>query len=289
MNAVETCFVTGNSLPPALEGAGQCQLISFEALAKMVAPLFGFRTPPVAVASEEGALTRVIRWDGRDRLVTFNDTSHLNRRPATIAAALAEGLPVVALIRHGRTAANLAGRWQGSMDDPLDEVGERQASALFEWYGSVESVWTSPLRRAAATASALHAGPNLHADLVELNFGNWEGMTTEEIRATGPLFDQIFVDGSDHPRGETGETWALLERRMTKALDEIQPEPGKITGIVTHGAAIRAVISSLTGSGWAGANGLFTPPNTSVTHLVMSDPPVVADYALAPHLDGLGT
>ncbi|MGH8958763.1 MAG: histidine phosphatase family protein [Acidimicrobiia bacterium] len=287
MSAVETCFVTGSSIPAVLKGTTSGQLVSSESLAEIVAPLFGWRTPPVAVSPEDGAVTRLVRWDGRDRLLAFNDTSHFDRRPAAVAAALAEGLAVVALIRHGRTAANLAGRWQGNMDDPLDDIGQRQASALFKWYGSVESIWSSPLRRAAATAAALHAAPRLHSDLVELHFGNWEGMTTEEIRATGPLFDQVFVDGTDHPRGDTGETWVLLERRMRKALEEIDPAPGKITGIVTHGAAIRAVITSLTDSGWAGANGLVTPPNTSVTHLVMSNPPVVADYGLAPHLERL--
>ena len=284
MSLGETCFVTGSALPQALEDDASFQPISSESLAELVAPLFGLRSPPVAVPSEGGAVTRLVRWGGRDRLLTYNDTSHLGRRPAAVMDALANDLPVVALIRHGRTAANLAGRWQGSMDDPLDEEGERQAHALFEWYGTVDSVWSSPLRRAAATAAALDAGPNFHDDLVELRFGNWEGMTTEEIRAMGPLFDQIFVDGTDHPRGDTGETWRLLEHRMRKALEEIDPAPGKVTGIVTHGAAIRAVLTSLAGGGWAGASGLFTPPNTSVTHVVMSEPPVVADYALAPHL-----
>lgn len=289
MSLVETSFVTGSAIPEALEDDASLQPISSESLAELVAPLFGLRSPPVAAPSEDGAVTRFVHWGGRDRLLTYNDISHLGRRPAAVVDALADDLPVVALIRHGRTAANLAGRWQGSMDDPLDEEGERQAHALFEWYGTVDSVWSSPLRRAAATASALGAGPNFHDDLVELRFGNWEGMTTEEIRATGPLFDQIFVDGSDHPRGDTGETWGLLEHRMRKALEEIHPAPGKVTGIVTHGAAIRAVLTSLAGRGWTGANGLFTPPNTSVTHLVMSDPPVVADYALAPHLQGIRT
>jgi broad specificity phosphatase PhoE len=251
----------------------------------MMSSFFGDRLPPVAALADDGSSTRLVNLGGRERLVTFNDTTRLGRRPRALEAALTEGLPVVALIRHGRTAANLAGRWQGSMDDVLDEIGEKQAAALFGWYGPLESVWTSPARRAAATAAALHSTPSHHPDLVELNFGKWEGLTTEEIRATGGLFDQIFVDGSDHPRGETGETWALLERRMRKALEEIEPARGKITGVVTHGAAIRAVITSLTGGGWWGASNLLTPANTSVTHLVMGDTPTVVDYGLAPHLD----
>lgn len=257
------------------------------ALAAQVAGFFGDRQPPVAVAVDEGSVTRLVEFGGRTRLVTFNDTTRLGRRPQALISALEQGLPVIALIRHGRTAANHAGRWQGRMDDVLDEIGEKQAAALFDWYGRLESVWSSPLQRAAATAAALHLAPSYHPDLVELNFGQWEGLTTEEIRATGELFDQVFVDGSDHPRGGTGETWALLERRMRKALKEIDPAGGKITGVVTHGAAIRAVITSLTDGGWRAAADVFTPANTSVTHLVMSDPPVVADYGVAPHLENL--
>ena len=258
---------------------------SADELAAMMSNIFGERQPPIAAAADEGSVTRLVDLGGRERLVTFNDTTRLDRRPRALAAALAEGQPVIALIRHGRTAANVAGRWQGSMDDVLDEIGEKQAAALFGWYGGLESVWTSPARRAAATAAALHSAPSHHPDLVELNFGKWEGLTTEEIRATGGLFDQIFVDGSDHPRGETGETWALLERRMRKALEEIDPAGGKITGVVTHGAAIRAVITSLTDGGWQGAANLLTPANTSVTHLAMGATPTVVDYGVAPHLD----
>ncbi|MGH8924961.1 MAG: histidine phosphatase family protein [Acidimicrobiia bacterium] len=302
INTAELWLVTRRNLHEALPGGsvdevldtldeGEKRLVSVEAdaLASIVEPFFGQRSPPVAAKADEGSITRLFRFAGRTRLFSFNDTTGLERRPDAVTDALERRVPVVALIRHGQTAANVAGRWQGSMDDALDEEGERQANALFEWYGPLDSVWSSPLRRAAATATALHAGPSYHNDLVELRFGNWEGMTTDEIRAIGPLFDQIFIDGSDHPRGETGETWDLLERRMWKALEEINPSPGKITGIVTHGAAIRAVITSLTANGWAAATGLFTPPNTSVTHLVMSDPPVVADYGLAPHLERLRT
>ena len=155
MSLAETAFVTGSALPDGLQDAASFQLISPESLAELVAPLFGMRSPPVAVPSEGGAITRFVHWGGRDRLATYNDTSNLGRRPAAVIDALADDLPVVALIRHGRTAANVAGRWQGSLDDPLDDEGERQADALFEWYGRVDSVWSSPLRRAASRLSRL--------------------------------------------------------------------------------------------------------------------------------------
>jgi probable phosphoglycerate mutase len=260
--------------------------ISRDALSALTNHFFGERRPNLAAPPDHGSVTRIVRVFGDNRLASYNDTSTLDRRPGSIHQALTEGLPVIALIRHGQTAANVAGRWQGSMDEALDEIGVLQAAGLFEWYGSLETVWSSPLQRASATAAAIHAGPSFHEDLVELNFGNWEGLTTDEIRALhNSVFDEIFVDGSDHPRGETGETWAALEQRMWRAIEEIDPVGGVVTGIVTHGAAIRAVITSLTGAGWAEAGRVLTPRNTAVTHLILGPTPFVADYGIAPHLD----
>ena len=267
------------------EKADLLGLIEPDQLGYLVAEFFGTRMPPIAAPPDLMSITRFGRYLGTTRLLTYNDTSHLDRRPGAVTAALAAGDPVVALIRHGQTPGNVAGRWQGSTDEELDEVGERQASALAEWYGGIESVWSSPLRRAARTAAALNPEPRSHPGLVEFHFGAWEGLTTDEIRAVhGEEFDQIFVDGSDHPRGETGETWSGAEERMRAALVEVDPKGGVVTGIVSHGAAIRALLTSFTEERWLGAFRVAIPPNTSVTHLILASDPVVADYGVAPHL-----
>ncbi len=236
---------------------------------------------------ENTAITRLVRRQGRDRLLSFNDRTHLGTRPAAVEQALAEGKAVLAMIRHGRTTANVVGRWQGHSDWGLDEVGVDQAATLARHYSGLHRVVTSPLGRAWQTALHLHAEPEPNPALVELGFGKWEGLTSDEIRQGWPdLFERIFMGGEDLPRGETGETWRRLVERVGEAIDALKPEPGQITGVVTHGAAIRAYLSALVGGDWRHAQAWETPPNSSVTHLVLNDHgPLVVDYGNAGHLE----
>ncbi|HKX76345.1 MAG TPA: histidine phosphatase family protein [Acidimicrobiia bacterium] len=236
---------------------------------------------------ENTAITRLIRRHGRDRLASFNDGIHLAPRPAAVERALEEGRAVLAMIRHARTTANHVGRWQGHSDFGLDEIGVEQATLLGRSYPGLQRVVTSPLGRAWQTALHLHAEPETHPALIELGFGKWEGLTSEEIRLGWPeLFERIFIGGEDLARGETGETWQGLTGRIAEAIDSLKPEPGQVTGVVTHGAAIRAYLSALVGSDWRRAQEWDTPANGSVTHLVMHDHgPQVADYGAAGYLE----
>ena len=92
-------------------------------------------------------ITAITNQFGRPRLVTFNDTGHLGPRSSLVAQHLEAGDKVVALVRHGRTQANVDGLWQGQGDWGLDDVGMRQAEALGEFYGLHRTVFTSPLKR----------------------------------------------------------------------------------------------------------------------------------------------
>ena len=76
------------------------------------------------------SVTRLL-WSGeRARLGSFNDLGHLGPRPRLVTEHLDAGVPVVALIRHGQTRANLEGRWQGQADSDLNELGHSQAAAF---------------------------------------------------------------------------------------------------------------------------------------------------------------
>lgn len=234
-------------------------------------------------------ITRLVERFGLQRIASFNDTGHLGPRPVAVQDARATGSAVVAFIRHGRTAANVDGRWQGRSDDGLDEVGHRQSRSLADWYGAFDRVVTSPLGRAEQTALALHPSPEAVDDLAELGFGRWEGLTVDEIRRDWSiLFDRIFLDRTDLPRGETGETWAQLAERVGRALSTINPRRSEITAVVTHGAAMRAYLSALSGGGWSQAATLDTPANASVTHVIVTRRgTLVADYSSAAHLESL--
>ena len=114
--------------------------------------------------------------------------------------------PSVYLARHGETAWSLSGQHTGSTDIPLTEHGERNALRIGERLAglSFAMVLTSPLQRAIQTCHLAGFGSAARADsnLVEWNYGNYEGLRTAEIRAERPDW-QLFHDGC--PGGESPE------------------------------------------------------------------------------------
>jgi probable phosphoglycerate mutase len=113
-------------------------------------------------------------------------------------------LPQVWLARHGETAWSLTGQHTGRADIPLNERGERDARALGERLRgkTFAAVLTSPLKRAARTCelAGFAAVAVADPDLMEWNYGAYEGRTLSEIRAERPGWD-LFRDGC--PGGET--------------------------------------------------------------------------------------
>lgn len=112
--------------------------------------------------------------------------------------------PLVYLVRHGETAWTISGQHTGLTDLPLTAAGERSAAELGERLSQsvFEHVFTSPLRRARRTCELAGFGGNVTIldDLVEWNYGVYEGKTTEEIRRERPSWD-LFRDGC--PGGES--------------------------------------------------------------------------------------
>jgi broad specificity phosphatase PhoE len=236
-------------------------------------------------------ITRIVQVFGRPRLASFNDTGHLGPRPAMVDARLEAGDQVLTLIRHGQTRANVEGRWQGRGDWDLDDIGRSQAEALGEWYGRHPTVYTSPLKRAASTAGHVALNGVVPVDdLMEIHMGEWEGMTTDEIVGRWPdVMETIYEKGVDLPRGTTGETWAQLSARFSDAVHGLEPCETGHTIVVAHGGAIRSYVSSLTKTTDSHSESLFTPANTSVTHIAISDSgPEIVDFSVAPHIESIG-
>ena len=116
---------------------------------------------------------------------------------------MSETLPVIYLARHGETAWSLTGQHTGLTDLPLTERGERNARRLGERLAGLTfaKVFTSPLQRAARTCELAGFGSvaEVDRDLVEWDYGKYEGLRTAEIRAKHPDW-QLFRDGC--PGGE---------------------------------------------------------------------------------------
>lgn len=235
-------------------------------------------------------ISRIVQQFGRPRLATFNDTGHLGSRSSIVEDHLASGDKVLTLIRHGQTQANVEGRWQGRGDWDLDDHGRRQAEALGSWYGRHPTVYTSPLRRASTTAEQVALNGVIPVDdFMEIHMGEWEGMTTVEISDRWSAdMEKIYRQGVDLRRGTTGETWAQLTERFSKAISALEHSEDGLTVVVAHGGAIRSYVSSLTRTNDTHSESLFTPSNTSVSHVAMTgEGPEILDYSVATHLESL--
>jgi probable phosphoglycerate mutase len=103
---------------------------------------------------------------------------------------MSEILPVLYLARHGETAWSLTGQHTGLTDLPLTERGKRNARRLGKRLAGLAfaKVFTSPLQRAARTCELAGFGSvaEVDPDLVEWNYGKYEGLQTVEIRAKRP-------------------------------------------------------------------------------------------------------
>jgi broad specificity phosphatase PhoE len=117
---------------------------------------------------------------------------------------MSEVLPVISLARHGETAWSLSGQHTGLTDLPLTERGERNARRLGERLrgSTFARVFTSPLQRARRTCELAGFGTvaEVDGDLLEWNYGRYEGRRTAEIHAERPSW-QLFRDGC--PGGES--------------------------------------------------------------------------------------
>src|SRR5215472_17635044 len=116
---------------------------------------------------------------------------------------MSENLPVVYLARHGETAWSLTGQHTGLTDLPLTELGEANARRLAERLLGLTfaKVFVSPLQRARRTCELAGFGgvAEIDPDLVEWDYGQYEGLRTSKIRAERPDW-QLFRDGC--PGGE---------------------------------------------------------------------------------------
>jgi len=129
---------------------------------------------------------------------------------------------MIYLARHSETAWSLTGQHTGLTDLPLTELGERNARRLRDRLRGLKfaKVFTSPLRRARRTCELTGFGSiaELVPDLVEWDYGEYEGRRTVEIRAEHPDW-QLFRDGC--PGGESPKQVAARADRVLNRLRDL--------------------------------------------------------------------
>ena len=156
-------------------------------------------------------------------------------------------------VRHGRTAWNAERRFQGQTDIPLDDEGLAQAQALAAHLRPerFDRAYSSDLSRARTTAEAIYVGRDgaveVTPELREMHFGQWEGLTWDEIVARWPELDVMNEKVPMHYTAEGGESWDELGARIEIVLRRITAAmaPDDRTLIVCHAGVLHGIVRVL--------------------------------------------
>lgn len=155
------------------------------------------------------------------------------------------------LVRHGETELTAQRRYSGRGDVPLSADGLAQAGAagrrVAALTASVTAVVSSPLSRCTATAEAIAGatgGPPVVVwpDLIECDFGQWEGRTFAEVRERWPAELDAWLSSTEvAPPG--GESFAAVSRRVRRAVKQLlKTYPGETVVVVSHVTPIKLIL-----------------------------------------------
>ncbi len=160
----------------------------------------------------------------------------------------------ILLVRHGQTDWNLAGRWQGHIDIPLNTTGLEQARALAEHLHEqpISAVYASDLKRAQETGAVIAEAHGLalktDARWRELHLGVFQGLTTSEINAKYPAESRRMREDYMGYVIPTGEARRAMQARAFAAYEQLlADEQGDEIVVVSHGGTIRVVLLKLFG------------------------------------------
>src|SRR5499427_6766254 len=170
---------------------------------------------------------------------------------------MAEVLPVVYIARHGNTAWTHSGQHTGLTDLPLTPDGERNAVRLGERMKGMKfaKVFTSPLKRASRTCELSGFGANAETDpdLVEWDYGNYEGLTSAQIMQQRPDWD-LFRDGC--PGGESPQQ---IGERADRVVQRIRSAAGDVL-LFSSGHFIRVLAACWLSVGASGGRYFLLNP-----------------------------
>ena len=158
------------------------------------------------------------------------------------------------LIRHGKTATDNPEKCHGFTDIDLSEEGYRQADKLAVRFKDekIDAVYSSTLKRGAATAAIIAASHNIQitgaSELNEVNFGEIEGITFEEACGLYPDVTELWRCGSTKLCFPAGETFSEFSTRVNSFLKRLEGHGDEDTiMIVGHGGPYKVLLCSLLG------------------------------------------
>lgn len=163
-------------------------------------------------------------------------------------------MTTIVLTRHGQTEWNREERFRGRADIPLNATGERQAVALAERLAAfpVTAIYTGPLQRARRTgdicAARLARRAEVLPGLLDLDFGEWQGLSPDEAAARDPELYRLWLATPGAVRFPGGERLADVQQRAVAGLEEvIARHPGETAVLVAHLGVNRVLLCAVLG------------------------------------------
>jgi len=161
------------------------------------------------------------------------------------------------IVRHGETEWNRVERFRGRADVPLNEVGLSQAEATarrIETLWQAAAVYSSPLSRAVKTAEAIAGRFSLrvqvHPELIDIDYGQWQGLLPEDVRERWPELLSAWYEAPHTVRIPGGESLEDLRVRCGSAVNEIGARhSGSTVVLVAHTVINRVILLVMLGLG----------------------------------------
>lgn len=163
----------------------------------------------------------------------------------------------ILLVRHGQTAWNRVERFRGRADIPLDEVGLEQARCVGRYIADTwqpTAIYASPLRRTMQTAEAIAQPLALpvqpHPGLLDIDYGEWQGLTPEEVAARWPEALERWYHASAALRIPGGESLERVRERGMAAVHALTAQHASETIVlVGHTVINRVLLLTMLGAG----------------------------------------
>jgi len=159
----------------------------------------------------------------------------------------------IIIARHGETEWNVAEVFRGRIDIDLNETGVKQAELLAGYLSTlpIEALYSSPLKRALRTAEVI-ARPhklkvNDEPDLIDFNFGRWQGLSHQEVKER---YGELYARWIAHPEQVSmpdGETLEDVRKRVTRVINRIIGNHTGTSVIVGHRVVNKVMICALLG------------------------------------------
>ena len=226
----------------------------------------GFKEFPYPIGNiSNTSISTIIEREGLRQVNKFNDSIHLDFKhdsPFNLYNSQ------VTFMRHGQTDSNTEGVWQGKLDNPLNSFGIKTAKQLSTKISKYNVYLSSPLKRTQETMKlATNEKFKTYKELVEIDLGKWEGMTTKEILENfrTNFINSLFLDNKSK-YGEVGESLLEVGERVEKLLKKFK---NKKVLISSHGGTIKAGVTKLLNlPDNKAASGLTIPNNLGLSTLV---------------------